>query len=237
MKEIPLTQGKVALVDDDDFDRVASMRWYAWRATWHSKKGAVSEWWYALRKTPGGGVMGMHQMILGVKGVDHVNGNGLDNRRSNLRAATTSQNAMNRRPQGRHLKGVTRLPSGRWQAGIKHEGRSLHLGMFATEVEAAAAYDAAARRLFGEFARTNDVEIKEKVMIDVEKEALPTVKPRAITKKVVLRVTVDLAKWNAEYGDEDDPKTAWDSATWMIEDAARMGVKHIDHAVMIERVQ
>jgi hypothetical protein len=103
----------------------------------------------------------MHCLIMGAKGIDHVNGNGLDNRRENLRPATNSQNMANRRPNinsSSPYKGVTWAPncgSGKWRANIKIDGASHTLGFFEDVREAAEAYDAAARVAFGEFARLN----------------------------------------------------------------------------------
>lgn len=91
--------------------------------------------------------------------VDHRNGNRLDNRIANLRDATRSQNCANMGLASHNTSGFNGVSfyrqTGRWQAYIRHGGRRLHLGMFATAEDAAAAYDAAAIRLKGEFARTN----------------------------------------------------------------------------------
>ena len=105
----------------------------------------------------------MHNVIAGAPQVDHVNGDGLDNRRANLRPASTAQNARNRsRPSTNRsgFKGVSWVRDrGHWRAGIKVDGRSLNLGSFADPVEAAKAYDEAARRLHGKFARPNFPEV------------------------------------------------------------------------------
>jgi hypothetical protein len=155
MREIPLTQGKVALVDDEDFERVAKYPWFLLRS------GTCR---YAIRNARSGGCRLMHQLILGTRGVDHVNGDGLDNRRANLRVAAQSENMRNRqkanhyagKPTGSRFKGVQRAPNNRrhpWRAALN--GR--HLGYFENEREAAAAYNAAALQEFGEFARPNEV--------------------------------------------------------------------------------
>jgi hypothetical protein len=88
--------------------------------------------------------------------VDHRNHNGLDNRRSNLRLATGHQNQGNRRPQGGspRFKGVY-LSRSKWVAQIRFGGSKRYLGRFTVEEDAARAYDAAARLIFGEFACTN----------------------------------------------------------------------------------
>lgn len=157
MKEIPLTKGKVALVDDADYDWL--MQW-----KWHT----VGD--YAVRRTrldpPVGGkrqgVQFMHRLIMGephgVK-VDHHSRNSLDNRRSNLRVATTSQNMMNagklRASRAKsQYKGVCYGKCG-WQAQIMYQGKSRWLGYHTTEIAAAYAYDNTARDLFGEFACLN----------------------------------------------------------------------------------
>jgi len=155
MKTIQLTQGLVALVDDADYDRVSTHRWYALK----SGNGVF----YALRttllddkKTP----LLMHRFILGATDpsmkVDHKNHNGLDNQRENLRLCTQTQNHGNRRKtQGSSkYKGVTKRGS-KWEAAIKHNGKSKYLGVFISEVDAARVYDAAARNHFGEFALCN----------------------------------------------------------------------------------
>ena len=101
----------------------------------------------------------MHVMLMGRPWIDHINHNGLDNRRSNLRLATPAQNAANKRP----IKGAASRYKGvvwnkqirRWAAGIKVDYQHRHLGYFRDEVSAAEAYDAAARESFGEFAYLN----------------------------------------------------------------------------------
>lgn len=107
----------------------------------------------------------MHRLIFSLKWtptteIDHKNGNGLDNRRENLRIATRSQNAANRFKRGgsSKFKGVC-IAGKRWKAGIRQDGKSYHLGTFDTEEEAALAYNASATIRFGEFARLNEVNL------------------------------------------------------------------------------
>lgn len=151
MTIIELSQGKVAVIDDADFPLVSTRKWYALEA----KKRGI---WYAA-STDVDRVL-MHRLLLGVNDtqlVDHRDHDGLNNRRSNLRPCSVRQNAMNSRPRGR-FKGVVRLPYGNRFAGkIVHNGKPLHLGVFGSEVMAAAAYNAAASKLFGEFAFLNDL--------------------------------------------------------------------------------
>jgi hypothetical protein len=158
VKEIPLTRGLVALVDDEDFELVSQYKWYA-------QKNTGSRTFYAksctLRKRTGQS-LSMHRLILAAPDgllVDHINGNGLDNRGSNLRLATNAQNAQNcagRFGSVSKFKGVAFHRRHKcWIAKIAHQARAYHLGYFNSEVEAARAYDQKARELFGEFARLN----------------------------------------------------------------------------------
>jgi hypothetical protein len=153
MREIQLTRGMVAIVDDADFERVNAI-------TWHAQPG--NKTFYARTgKTKSHPAFAMHQFILGefVVQIDHKNGNGLDNRRGNLRRCTHSQNLGNTTSHADSLsrfKGVGwSKVSRKWRAYIQCDRRPRHLGVFNTEIEAARAYDAAALELFGEFARFN----------------------------------------------------------------------------------
>lgn len=132
-------------MDDADYEMLNAHKWCAWQ---HGQT------FYATRAA---NTIHMHRVIMGAKGVDHVNGDGLDNRRTNLRRATHQQQAMNTRKRAgctSQFKGIHR--SGRkWVALIKTAGRQMRLGSFDNEEDAARAYDAAAREHFGEFARVN----------------------------------------------------------------------------------
>lgn len=152
MKEIQLTQGKVALVDDEDFDYLNQWKW-------HFSKG------YAARhkpRTEGHALIFMHCVIMQSprdKDTDHINGDRLDNRRKNLRICTRAQNIQNRGATIKNAcgyKGVCFDKSrNKWSAEINTNKKRIHLGRFDTPEDAARAYDAAARRLHGEFARLN----------------------------------------------------------------------------------
>lgn len=149
---VPLTQGKFAWVDAADWPLVQPFNWYAMRQP--------RDRWYARteRWLGGGRKIGtyIHRMILGdiATHIDHADGDGLNNRRTNLRPATRVQNLANarRRIDSRHqYKGVVLLPHGRWIARCQRR----HLGTFDNEEAAARAYDAHVRVLFGEYALLN----------------------------------------------------------------------------------
>jgi hypothetical protein len=159
-RKIALTQGKFAIVDAEDYEELAKYKWFAVRY----ELGC-----YAVRAVKAKESRGkertvrMHRAILGVpkgKIVDHINHNGLDNRRANLRVATRRENSWNKRKQrgncSSQYKGVTWLKSeGKWQARIVCKGRAIFIGYFDDEKAAARAYDARAAELFGEYAAPN----------------------------------------------------------------------------------
>lgn len=147
MKTIPLTRGMVALVDDEDYAELAPHRWYAQRGR---------NTWYAARRPQNVHVL-MHQEVMGGKGIDHIDGNGLNNQRSNLRFATQAQNSYNSRLSRRNTSGhtgVSWMPLRRkWQVHIQAEGKNHFLGHFATLEEAVAVRADAAAIYHGEFRR------------------------------------------------------------------------------------
>lgn len=159
MIEIPLggkkAAGRVALVDDEDYPLVSPYRWCVRETRPGPGRGISGP--YAVMTDSQNRQIRMHHLITGWPKVDHVNGNGLDNRRSNLRPADDTQNAQNRRRRidaTSRFKGVT-LRRERWYARITERGRRRLIGPFATDEAAARAYDDAARVAFGEFARLN----------------------------------------------------------------------------------
>lgn len=157
--EIPLTQGKVALIDDSDFECVSRFKWYAMR--YRDKTS-----YYAVRSTTRTGgkrtAEKMHNVILGTMAgfiVDHINRNTLDNRRCNLRFATQAQNKTNtRRRVGSsryiHVR-FDKSCHNPWRAELKANGKRIMLGYFPTEEEAAHAADVGALLYHGEFAQLN----------------------------------------------------------------------------------
>jgi hypothetical protein len=168
MRKILLSGGYIALVDDDDYDRVVlSGQWqplidkrkqnrtiYVRRSLTLRSRKEARETGLPRRKT-----ILLHRFILGIDDntikIDHKDGNGLNNQRDNLRVATHSENMQNRKVfPHRKYKGVNKNCN-KWQAVIKINKQSVYLGTFRTEREAAFAYDEAAREYFGEFARCN----------------------------------------------------------------------------------
>jgi len=157
MKEIELTQGQVALIDDEDEALVRSYgKWTAFKPL---------NTFYAQTRIPGDHkkLVLMHRLIMGLTdpsiGCDHRDGNGINNQRENLRVATGSQNQGNQRPRkgaSSRYKGVSWYRRyHKWEGRIEHQGHSYHLGYLDDEADAARAYDDAARELFGEFACVN----------------------------------------------------------------------------------
>lgn len=154
MKTVPLygkvAAGRVALVDDEDYELVMQYRW--------NGRDTVSGGLYAVtRKRGSGSKIFMHRMLTGFPGADHRDLNGLNNQRANLRVSSHAQNQANklkRKDSASPYKGVTRH-DGRWSAQVQLNYEIRNLGRFIDEIDAALAYDAGARALHGEFARLN----------------------------------------------------------------------------------
>ncbi len=161
MKRIPLTQGKFAIIDDEDFDEISKYRW-------HYHKGSYGRNGYAKRDVYLGGgrknaklkSIYMHHIIDVPAGmfVDHINGDRLDNRRINLRPCTNRQNQQNRKIQkstsgfkGVHIKSSKNT----WEVRITINGKTTYIGRSKDKVTAAKMYDTAAKKYFGDFARLN----------------------------------------------------------------------------------
>lgn len=145
MKEIQLTKGAVALVDDEDFEYLNQFNWCLFNQ-YAGRKLKASE-------GPRNKGLLMHHVLMpdvkkGIRHVDHIDRNKLNNQRSNLRYCTQAQNALNQtRGAASGLRGVRFIERNRlnpWQAYINIKGKHTHLGYFPTRELAAAAYDAAA---------------------------------------------------------------------------------------------
>ena|ERR1019366_6726036 len=170
MREIILTQGKVALVDEEDFERVNQ---YAWHTFVDTKNGRN----YAIRRMPISDknpkkVQNMHRFILGITDpkvqVDHIGSgieSGLDNRRSNLRIATCAENQRNRGKQKNNTSGFKGVhwnkSHGQYHARTIHNGKEISGGYFDDPREAAAKYNELAKKYHGEFAFFNDLTERE----------------------------------------------------------------------------
>lgn len=138
-----------AMIDLSDVPLVSDVRWTAQIGKWGHAYAATSQ---------NGRAILMHRLLLkAAKGVqvDHADGDGLNNRRSNIRLATSSQNMANRVADRRNKLGIkgVRLEYGRYRACISPNGKTIRLGAYDTPAEAAAAYNGAAIILWGEFAR------------------------------------------------------------------------------------
>lgn len=157
MKKIPLTKGKFAFVDDEDFETLHQYNW--------CMQGDYAARWKSRRAGEQGGsqVFYMHRVIMGIgdrsgdkREVDHINGNKLDNRKDNLRICSHAQNAANKVQRNRFgYKGVVKFNGKKYQSMIWDGKKNLHIGLFETIEAAARAYDKAAKELQGEFASLN----------------------------------------------------------------------------------
>lgn len=157
MKQIKLTRGKFAIVDDADYDWLNQYKWCVYKPP--------TGGFYAKRKALGKTIL-MHRFILGLtpgdkRHSDHIDHNTLDNRRSNLRICSCQENHRNRkkRPNTSSVyKGVSwHSQAKEWQVHIQKDGKRKSLGLFRDEKEAALAYNKAAKNLYGEFALLNSV--------------------------------------------------------------------------------
>lgn len=157
MKEVPLTRGRVALVDDEDYERLLEHKW-----TFDGKYAFTSDKAY-YKDTGKRRNIYMHRFINQTPegmATDHINGNRLDNRKGNLRTATYSQNGANKRKFGKssNYKCVYYWKKRDcYVAFITYKGKQKNLGCFKTEKEAALAYNKKALECFGEFAKLNEI--------------------------------------------------------------------------------
>jgi hypothetical protein len=157
MKEIALTRGKVAIVDDEDLSLVSGYKW-------HTQKGPATSW-YARTTMPGNGKqvhIYMHKLLMRPgqgEVVDFIDGNGLNLVRANMRVGTRSQDGFNRHSQRNNKSGFKGVCWGKkenkWCAFINVARRRVRLSVFSDINDAARTYDNSALAHYGEFARLN----------------------------------------------------------------------------------
>ena len=152
MKKIKLTQGECAMVDDEDFEWLNQFNWSVF-------KYKNTDTMYAKRNSPSTPrTVSMHREIMSNPkdmGVDHIDGNGLNNQRKNLRNCTSGENSRNRGKQINNtsgFKGVSwRKQKKRWRASISLNKKQIHLGYFSNKEEASKVYKKACDKYHGEF--------------------------------------------------------------------------------------
>ena len=150
MKKIKLSRGKYTIVDDEDFEWLNRWKW-SYNSLGYARMGQNYK------------TILMHRLIMNTPHgmeTDHINGNGLDNRRSNLRICTRSQNKMNTCLSSKNTSGYKGVcwnkNSKKWRAEIEYK-KSICLGYFDNKIDAAKAYNQKAKELFGEFAKLNKI--------------------------------------------------------------------------------
>jgi hypothetical protein len=156
MKKLKLKGGDFVLLDNEDFEWLSSFHWvkrpngYVVASLGHRGHVYMHHLIFFLDKLPRGS---------GIE-IDHINGNGLDNRRANLRLCTRAENSWNRGLQSNNSSGYKGVcwnkRRKKWMAGIKVDGKSKHLGLFLKAEDAARAYNKAAKKQYGDFARLNE---------------------------------------------------------------------------------
>jgi hypothetical protein len=167
-RRITLGEGLFTIVDQKDFYQLNNFRWCA--------KGdgqCIYAVRFVIEADKRAKIVTMHREMMDAPPgllVDHKNGDTLDNRRTNLRLATRSQNMSNRRKMktktsSQYIGVCFDKRSGRWIAKINHNNKKIWLGRFDSEIEAAKAYDQAAKKYHGEFARLNFPESADSVLL------------------------------------------------------------------------
>jgi hypothetical protein len=155
-KEIPLTRGKFAIVDDDDYEYLSNHKWYAINSGGYATRSYVEDGKRIFVR--------MHRLIMNVPEgfiVDHIDGNTLNNQKSNLRICTRAENCRNRglnKNNTSGYKGVMRNKSkNRWAAVVMYNREKVNCGHYKCKHEAATAYNLKAIELFGEYAWLNEI--------------------------------------------------------------------------------
>ena len=157
MVKIDLGNNQFALVDFEDYEYLNELKWHIYKSGNNFYARTIV---YENKKRI---AILMHRLILEPKGkcIDHINGNGLDNRKCNLRICERHQNALNRKKNINNLsgfKGVSWFKSSqKWRAQIQYKKIVYHLGVFEKRIDAARAYNQAAQKYHGEFAKLNEI--------------------------------------------------------------------------------
>lgn len=161
MREISLTKSKIALVDNEDFEYLSQFKWFV-RESGRDKSLCYASRNVSIKNGAHRKFIHMHRVIMDAPAnmkVDHINGDGLDNRKFNLRLSSQRQNLFNSRIRSDNTsgyKGVGYFKAQKiWRAYIRQNDKYKHIGYFNSAYEAAIAYDHVAREIFGEFAKTN----------------------------------------------------------------------------------
>ena len=204
--EIPLTQGKTAIIDASDIEKVTPYKWM-----FHGGYARSSKYNPKTRKNYS---IHMSHVILPCPDgmfIDHINRNKLDNRRCNLRVVTRSQNNANRRcfsNSKSQYKGVLRSKkTGWWEAAIRKDGKQISLGSYETEIAAASAYNDYARRMWGEYAVLNEIdEVDYRSLRHLKGKGCKSIY-RGVTLrksgKWVARITLDGKRQSLGYFDDE----------------------------------
>lgn len=160
-REIQLTQGQVAIVDDEDFEYLNQWKWCHTKSRGSNTGYAMRAQIYSDGTREG---FRMHRVVLNTpegKSTDHINGNGLDNRRCNLRIATNSENQYNKGKYKNNISGYKGVHwdkyAKKWKAQIRISKIETHIGLYVDVVDAALAYNAMATKYHGEFAQLNSI--------------------------------------------------------------------------------
>jgi mannitol-1-phosphate/altronate dehydrogenase len=153
MKYIPLTCDKMAMVDDDDFEWLIRNSWYYNAGGYACRERSVDVMLYMHIA-----IVERHHLFISDR-IDHIDQNGINNQKQNLRPATRSQNAANRGLQTNNTSGykgvVYYKRDAKWVAQIKYQGSYVYLGRYSSKEAAAKMYDIKAKQLFGEYAVLN----------------------------------------------------------------------------------
>jgi hypothetical protein len=155
MKKIPLSRGLFAIVDDEDYERITSVK-----RKWHAVKSRNTFYAQRNKNSSDDKLYIMHRAIINPPDdmiVDHINGNGLDNRKSNLRIASKEQNALNRGNNKNNTSGRKGVEfdnrNNKWRASIRYKNKLIHLGSYSLIEDAIHERERAEKLYFGEFAR------------------------------------------------------------------------------------